>query len=130
MPGPIQMQVSGIEPIVRRFKDPNTAAEPVRDFYKDSRRVIRRNVQRGMPIRLGRGKRSVRGSGISRRRMPRLVKVFTRLYYLRFLEFGTVHMAARRVFLRGLQVSMPDIRRGLIRLEADLVKRLKGEARV
>jgi len=127
MAGQIRMDVKGIEPLVKRFQDKETPAKPVRVFYLAAGKVMRTQVQKSVSVRTGKGKRSVRRSGVAKRKMPKLMKVFTRLYYLRFVEFGTQHMLALRQFLEGLQKSQPAIRRGLIKLESDLVHALKGE---
>lgn len=130
MPGKVTFRADGIGPIVKRFSDPQTAAGPVRVYFKDGSRTVRSNVQQMVRVKTGDGKRSVRRSGISRRKMPTLVKVFTRRHHMRMQEFGTSRgVTPSRGFLKGLAASRGSLRRGLIKLESNLISALRGSER-
>jgi len=121
------MDVKGIDPLIRRFKDPQVPAKPVRVFYLAAGKKMRTNVQQSVGVRSGRAKKSIRRSGVSKKRMPKVMKVFTRLKHLRLMEYGTQHVEARRWFLDGLHKSTGDIRRGLQTLERELLHALQGK---
>ena len=109
MPVTLKVNVQGLSQVERRLANPNAVNTPVRLFLERSRDHLHPRVQRRIRRRTGLGRASVVAE-MDPSPMPRWVKVFSRLHYIRFYEFGTRRgQRPRRPFRRTLRASRKAI---------------------
>ena len=126
MPGPMHVTIRGVDPIIRRITDPAVIGDPIRDYYKEGTKEVQRNIKQIAPVRTGNYKRGIRRAGVSRKKIPKVAKVYSRDFVARFLEFGTKHITGREIFLRGLVMSSFALKALTTKFERDVIKKLNG----
>lgn len=101
----LKVNIQGLERAQRRLENPSAVSVPVRRFLQRSGDHLQPRVIRRIRRRTGAGRASVMME-MDPAPLPRWVKVFSKLYYIRFYEWGTKRgQRPRRPFRRTLRAS-------------------------
>ena len=95
MPGEITFDIKGFEKTARRLKDPDIFGAAVRSGLLKTGFAIEAEAKRIVPVDTGRLRVDIHTEA-DRRPVPRWVKVGPRVFYARFIEFGTGIFGPRR----------------------------------
>ena len=102
----LKVNIQGLKELDRKFSDPKVVAVPMRRFLLRSADYVEPRIERRIRKRTGRGRASVQRL-MDTAKVPRFVKIFSKLHYVRFLEFGAPghNQKARKPFRSTLRRS-------------------------
>lgn len=108
MPMTMRVEIKGLDIVQARLSNPEAVKQPIKTFLRQSGNVMRKDVRTRIP----RGRTRKGRSSVRVRLLPRKlqVRVFSKKYYLRFLERGTKRgIKARHMFTRTVEASQPQV---------------------
>lgn len=97
----LKINVQGLKELERNFSNPRVVAQPIRRFLLRSADYVEPRIERRIRRRTGRGRASVERE-LDTARIPRFVKILSKLFYILFYEYGAkAHNQKPRKPFRG-----------------------------
>ena len=83
----MKINIKGLKELDRAFSNPKVVAVPMRRFLLRSADYVEPRIERRIRRRTGRGRASVQRQ-LDTATVPRFVKLFSKLFYIRIYEYG------------------------------------------
>ena len=108
MPPTSGIEIRGLDELRLRFNDPKPVREATKKFFRQGVNLARKDVRARIPRgRTRRGRRSVRAK-IDLKQL--VARVFSPLYYVRFLAKGTKRgISAQHMFTKSAEAIEPAV---------------------
>ena len=102
----MKINIKGLKELERNFANPKVVAQPMRRFLLRSADYVEHRIERRIRRRTGRGRASVQRH-LDTATVPRFVKLFSKLFYIRIYEYGAKarNQKARKPFRSTLRRS-------------------------
>jgi len=131
----MKVNIIGLRQLERRFSDPRVVAVPLGWFLRRSANYVTPRIKQRIPSK-GVNRHGYRRTGRARGSVlwlmdsspiPRWVRIFSTVHYLRFLEYGTKRgLKARRYFRGTLRRTRRMIFQFARQARDDIARQLRG----